>query len=624
MEQIQFFKSLTKVLLAILFVFSPYLYFNICIDPYRIFHTETNNSIIEPSRRYRKMKHIINNPKKHDSFIFGSSRVNHIDPRKIPNTKYFNMTYSLGLPNAHFEDIQIMLQNGVKIKNLLIGIDYLSLIENPRIKDNDLLRKKYPSTLAEKLIFYKQYIFNMPNLSFIKKSFTSYSVNSLKLPEIGINARNSKTELSIDSKPQIHIQRINNLTPKSKNTPKPKIENNILQIKKIVDLAKTNNINLIFFINPTQTSTYLNLNLNNYYESLRKLAEITNYYDFSGLSSTAIDNMNYYETSHYRTKMGNLIIAEIFGTEDTTKTPSDFCNYVNQNNIENNISRHEKLFKEYSEAITSSCKYNTQINISDIDKTTNRQSITLETINGININSELDTFLISIPYIKMKGSINFGNIDYEPQVFVAIGNRFFNAKINSNTQKSETIYTNKKSKQTTWEINIPTSLVDSGLQTAKLLILSKNKREYSNSDISIVLNIIEAAKPIDLNNLQSNNKLVRYSIETINGENLKTFTDISNESSIRISGWAVDETNNKSGGGVIVSLNGVPYLSQSIISRFDVARNFNNSNFINSGWTINIPVFHLPLGEHELVFKSLNYNRTKYSSKETIVIFTKN
>ena len=51
----------------------------------------------------------MNNKKKYDSFIFGSSRVGKINPLKIENGKYYNMTYSEGLPREHYQNIKFLI-----------------------------------------------------------------------------------------------------------------------------------------------------------------------------------------------------------------------------------------------------------------------------------------------------------------------------------------------------------------------------------------------------------------------------------------------------------------------------------------------------------------------------------
>jgi len=53
-----------------------------------------NQHMFNPERIFR-------NPDKFDSFLFGSSRTGVIDVAKISAGRFYNMSYSLGLPEQH-------------------------------------------------------------------------------------------------------------------------------------------------------------------------------------------------------------------------------------------------------------------------------------------------------------------------------------------------------------------------------------------------------------------------------------------------------------------------------------------------------------------------------------------
>ena len=53
---------------------------------------------------------IFRNPEKFDSFLFGSSRTAQIDVAKISGGRFYNMSYSLGLPHQHLAIIKALLK----------------------------------------------------------------------------------------------------------------------------------------------------------------------------------------------------------------------------------------------------------------------------------------------------------------------------------------------------------------------------------------------------------------------------------------------------------------------------------------------------------------------------------
>jgi len=77
------------------------------------------------------------------------------------------------------------------------------------------------------------------------------------------------------------------------------------------------------------------------FDFLSRLSEITDYYNFSGINDITANNDNYLEASHYKAKVGNLIIDTIFNNKTdknllsqgfgyyvTTETKNEFINLL--------------------------------------------------------------------------------------------------------------------------------------------------------------------------------------------------------------------------------------------------------------------------------------------------------
>ena len=113
-------------------------------------------------------------------------------------------------------------------------------------------------------------------------------------------------------------------------------ENNLINetiedIKNIISICKENNINLIFFINPIHKTTYLYNNLDNLNNFKKRLSQITNYYDFAIINSLTTNNYNFYETSHYRELVGDIILDTIYNNS------TEYGLLVTKDNIDNYI-----------------------------------------------------------------------------------------------------------------------------------------------------------------------------------------------------------------------------------------------------------------------------------------------
>ena len=88
--------------------------------------------------------------------------------------------------------------------------------------------------------------------------------------------------------------------------------------------------------------TYLKQDWNAYIKFLKGLAKLTNYYDFSGLNEITTNNFNYYETSHYRPFIGDLMIKRLFSDRI-----ENFGVLITAENINEVIKLKNKELKEF-------------------------------------------------------------------------------------------------------------------------------------------------------------------------------------------------------------------------------------------------------------------------------------
>ena len=109
------------------------------------------------------------------------------------------------------------------------------------------------------------------------------------------------------------------------------------EIRETVDLLKAHGIRLIVFINPIHKTTYLATGLETFFLFEKELSRITDFYDFSGLNSITTNNYYYYETSHYRPKVGTLMLARMLN-DSSLKVPADFGVLVTRGNIEQHLA----------------------------------------------------------------------------------------------------------------------------------------------------------------------------------------------------------------------------------------------------------------------------------------------
>lgn len=332
-----FVKRLLLLLCLSTLLFSPVLYFNLCIDPYGIFRSDFTKQRIEPNSHFIKLRHILFHPGEFDSFIFGTSRANNIDNLKIPDGHYFNHYYSLGLPKEHLKDLKAMVRHGVAIKNVMICFDQVTYTAGDWNRENDPLRKPYPSDKWELFKFYVNYIFQVPGKDFRKEIMKTEPNDIYKNILITGRAVNTKEEQFIESHKAEHAadHKFDNGSVVGYDN---LVDQTIDDLKQIKQLCDEHHIRLRLVMNPAYKKTFLANNTDLHFYFLKRLTEISEFYDFGGVNRVTSNNYFYYEASHFRPVVGDAMINFIFRNQRIDSIP-EFGTIVTKENVEAHIAK---------------------------------------------------------------------------------------------------------------------------------------------------------------------------------------------------------------------------------------------------------------------------------------------
>lgn len=329
-----FYKKFFKYSITILFILIfSIITINIYVDKYGFFKNDYSKQKTSPNYRFMKIKHLLKNPNKYDSLIFGSSRAAYLNPKIIKSEKYYNLSFSVATTYENLRYLRMLINKGLKIKNVILCLD------NDSFKYND-----YPYTPAslEKAYAYFYYPETIP------QKITFYSKCLLLNP---FDKSDEETELSeldrkaiLDSGTTIQLM---NLKTYKRNTEKinkiytkdGKYESiNFKLLKEFVEICNQNNINLIVIILPEYYKSYKSNQLAGYNYCKKKLSEITPYYDFSGVNEVTTNNANVHDYRHLDYNVGCLVLDRIF-KENKFSAPKikGFGDYVTKDNFNEHI-----------------------------------------------------------------------------------------------------------------------------------------------------------------------------------------------------------------------------------------------------------------------------------------------
>jgi len=299
---------------------------SIVIDPYNVFHWKnvTDNGV-EPNKNYIKMKYILSNPDKFDTYLFGSSRVGAIHVEKIEGEKCYNMTYSAGMPEEHLKNIKTMFENGIYPKRIYMGIDSFAYTVDSSEHIEEPMRCPYEN--LDIATFIKLYI--TPNVAFdsLQTTYESRMERTENYSEIfyeygwWCDYGEPGIPSDADMSPFVGGSYL--------------MDEAIATIQEIKDVCEENGVEIIFFTNPMFYTTYATSVSKNYYEFLERVAEVTDYYNFNCYNEFNISTSNFTDTSHYNAEVGDMIINVITkGEKYDNLYDAGFGYYVTKDNVD--------------------------------------------------------------------------------------------------------------------------------------------------------------------------------------------------------------------------------------------------------------------------------------------------
>ena len=343
----RFLKSLLY-LVIVLGILLGCVYFT---DAFNIFHYRNRRfTTAEPNKNYVKTKYVTDNPEQFNAFIFGSSKAHGIPSNSLPEymedgteLHWYNMTYSMGCPEEHLNNLKTFLKNGVDVKCVVIGIDDESSHEQAYVHEGELLRKPYEISKNSPLGFYWSYLWDGADLHTIQ-TLLPQVIDNYRHPEKYEEKRACFYEYgtdSIDLSLHEHEDKSRYEETMGWYYTNPDV---IDQIREIKELCDENEIKLVFFTSPLYQTVYRDAVENgNYLDFLRDVSEVTPFYNFSGLNNFTMNDLYYGDINHYYQYLGDILMKVIWDIDreaiiaeasEGLAYNTQFGTYVDQNNID--------------------------------------------------------------------------------------------------------------------------------------------------------------------------------------------------------------------------------------------------------------------------------------------------
>ncbi|MBQ3653248.1 MAG: hypothetical protein II954_02385 [Synergistaceae bacterium] len=322
-------RFLLKVSIFLIYAALWYTLFPMYIDPFNVFHADNIRANgVMPNKNYIKMKYILAHPDKFNTFLFGSSRTGAIHTDRIIGERCYNMLYSTGVPRWHLENIKTFFANKIYPDKIYIGVDSVSYTGNYAAQVNDPSRCPYEYLISHNIHFLKLYldpvkVFQSLNTMLSALMGKVQVINTEAFYKYGWDIPYNHPS-NIDWEDPAQVEPVfgygkwdEGYRNYDVDIEDANISSNVDEsidyvlniLREISDICRKNNTELVIFTNPMHHVTYTaSVREKKYFEFLEGLAEITDFWNFSSLNDITLSNDCYRETSHYKAKIGDLII----------------------------------------------------------------------------------------------------------------------------------------------------------------------------------------------------------------------------------------------------------------------------------------------------------------------------
>ena len=289
-------------------------------DQWRVLHQDFAHAYdgIAINKSYLKTAYLLQHPNRYDTLLFGSSRNGAFVETDIASYAY-NAYADFGVIGQHLHNLKILLAHGMHVKEVWIGINDFDIWKDPKDFETDYSKRVYPENIQDIFEFYRLYLF---------KHFDNNDL-AIMQGKLRLVPSNRIYRKALEEHKQSLIDREKSLIGKGmqwrkkltsmaatllgyNDDPKQyRIDQTIEEIREIKELCRKHHIKTVFFFYPAFYKTFLMYNQSRIASFKRKLAKVTDFYDFYRLDMFAMDEMQWSDTSHFVYSVAEEIIQDI-------------------------------------------------------------------------------------------------------------------------------------------------------------------------------------------------------------------------------------------------------------------------------------------------------------------------
>ena len=335
--------------ITLLFIIVIHAGINYFVDPFGIFGDKifnwysfdmTNNPRIAKIGYLEKD----DNYKKYDSYIIGCSSTSSFSPidfEEFFGGKWYNMIM-YGADMLDVEQTTYYVVDNFDAKNIVINV----FVTNGQKYDEeqDIYTRSMHTKVDGKnaVDFYSRFLFMPLDYSIAKINSTKTDTYLTQAFDV-FNVENGAYDKKVrDVEPIRKLDDYYESYPVFVNYPHiindmNKIDETVDSINRIKEFCEQKDVNLQFVMAPVYWEYLQDFDRERVEEFYTKIANITDYWDFTSSSLTKEPRF-FYDETHFRNAMGRMTIAKMTNSNDTYY-PNDIGEYVTKENVKEHINK---------------------------------------------------------------------------------------------------------------------------------------------------------------------------------------------------------------------------------------------------------------------------------------------
>ena len=333
---------------------------NVIVDPYDYFDgIDGINSNIHDNSYIRvfKANHIKKFGNNYDAYLIGGSKGGCYQSEKLKELDGYNY-YNTFITCGNFEEYYIFSKfiiENTNAKKIILNLSGFECLFDVRTG----LKQETPAILTgtSEVAEFISFLFKNPKLSIDEirhssatdrqnddgsRNLATYYKNRSENPEKYVN---EKVIYDLDKDLKMMFEKFSTRTFSS-------FPNDINYLRKIVNLCKENNVELLVINSPTPLTSRQDFESEVYINFLAQVAQVTDFWDFTSYNDINLNPYNFYDDAHAFYEVNELVIDTIKGTNSY----EGFGKYVTKDNVYEYLQERRtdfyELQKEYEETGT--------------------------------------------------------------------------------------------------------------------------------------------------------------------------------------------------------------------------------------------------------------------------------